>query len=186
MKITTIISTLLFATSTANASILNIYDNNGKPINDVDTNIIDIRDFDNGIWTLSSSTDFFGSPWVAYNGRVFDRAGRYQFNTGNGYYNVQLNDGYTLGYILIDWAFSKDIDIVNIWDAAGNSIDIDGDGIAGLAMIDGPFSGKSVNFSVTAASQEKNKITAFVDIPATTGLFGSGLIGLLSIARRRA
>ena len=54
------------------------------------------------------------------------------------------------------------------------SVDGDGDGIPGLLMIDGAFIDFSANFSLQA-----------VPIPPALWLFGSGLLGLVGIARRK-
>jgi hypothetical protein len=53
------------------------------------------------------------------------------------------------------------------------------DGLGGSPMIDGPFAGFNANFDITAAH-----ITE-VPVPAAVWLFGSGLVGLAGVARRR-
>ena len=54
------------------------------------------------------------------------------------------------------------------------SRDVDGDGVAGAKMVDGPFIDFSANFSLSA-----------VPVPPSVWLFGSGLMGLVGIARRK-
>ncbi len=57
------------------------------------------------------------------------------------------------------------------------SVDGNGDGIMGIPMATGgPFAGFNMNFNADFAS---------VPLPATIWLFGSGLFGLLGIARKR-
>jgi hypothetical protein len=53
------------------------------------------------------------------------------------------------------------------------------DGLGGSPMIDGPFGGFNANFDITAVH-----ITD-VPVPAAVWLFGSGLVGLAGVARRR-
>ena len=68
-----------------------------------------------------------------------------------------------------------------LWDITqqGNSANIatlDGDGIPGISLIDGSFVGFShaVNGALTS-----------VPVPAAVWLFGSGLVGLIGIAKRK-
>jgi hypothetical protein len=56
------------------------------------------------------------------------------------------------------------------------------DGLGGSPMIDGPFAGFNANFDITAV--HINKVTD-VPVPAAVWLFGSGLVGLAGVARRR-
>jgi hypothetical protein len=49
-------------------------------------------------------------------------------------------------------------------------------------MIDGPFAGFNANFDITAV--HINQVTD-VPVPAAVWLFGSGLVGLAGVARRR-
>lgn len=104
-------------------------------------------------------------------------------------------------HILWDWNISENIDIAVLWDKndvfdstaphdiyqgpAGSgpaldtifdlvSVDGDGDGTPGIVMIDGPFIGFSANFNLQA-----------VPIPPAVWLFGSGLLGLVGMARHK-
>ena len=56
-------------------------------------------------------------------------------------------------------------------------------GIGGSPMLAGPFAGNSANFAFT--SIHIDSITSEVPVPAAVWLFGSGLIGLVGVARRR-
>ena len=183
MKKTLLAAALIVATGSASAANFTMLDGGGGTVG-VDNTTTDIRDFGTGTWTLSSATPFFGVNWVAHSGTVYDTAGNYTFDTvQGGTYSVDLAAGYTLGHILFNWGATADIDVVNIWDAAGNSIDVDGDGVSGLGMIDGAFIGFNANFSTTGPSSEVNP--AAVPVPAAVWLFGSGLVGLAGVARRR-
>lgn len=58
------------------------------------------------------------------------------------------------------------------------------DGIGGSPMDSGPF--QNLYFNLDIASMQVVIDTATVPVPATLWLFGSGLLGLLGIARRKA
>jgi len=76
----------------------------------------------------------------------------------------------------------------------------DGVGIGGVPMADGPFAGNNANFDITnmtfASHDPEGSIGPFCDfgidctpppipVPAAVWLFGSGLLGLVGVARRR-
>ena len=115
------------------------------------------------------------------------------------YTGVVVGAGQVGGHILFNWGATSDIDVVQVWDvstAAGvttyTSTDatvsggpavytIGGaftapDGILGVGMIDGAFIKYHANFDFT---------TAEVPVPAAVWLFGSGLLGLVGVARRK-
>ncbi len=52
-------------------------------------------------------------------------------------------------------------------------------------MIDGPFSMVSVNVDIGSGNSMEVLSISTVPIPAAVWLFGSGLLGLLGIARRK-
>ena len=63
------------------------------------------------------------------------------------------------------------------------SVDGDGDGITGIPMApSGPTAGFSANFSTDLTATPK---TSTVPVPAAVWLFGSGLLGLLGVVRRK-
>ena len=68
--------------------------------------------------------------------------------------------------------------INTIWDAVSIDTNMDADTYSGTKMIDGPTVGQSWNFNV-------NGIHA-VPVPASAWLLGSGLLGLIGMARRKA
>jgi hypothetical protein len=57
------------------------------------------------------------------------------------------------------------------------------DMIGGSPMDNGPFLGFNANFDITSLTL--NSVTPEVPVPAAVWLFGSGLIGLVGVARRR-
>ena len=147
-----------------------------------------------GTWAVASPSPFFGNVWTAHNGTTFG-PGSYTFDTTGGtagttgqvYTGVVVGAGQVGGHILFDWNTAADIDVVNVWDVTGAASDIytssvvtdsngaNTNGVTGLAMIDGAFPGFNANFNFTAP----------VPVPAAVWLFGSGLLGLVGVARRK-
>ena len=138
-----------------------------------------------GSWNVASTTPFFGASWTAHSGTTFG-PGTYTIDTveGGAYTNIVVGPGQIGGHILFDWGPSLNNDIVNVWDVntvggitTYTSTDIDGDGTPGIGSIDGSTAsvGLSINYDFTTA----------VPIPPAIWLFGSGLLGLISIIRRK-
>lgn len=60
------------------------------------------------------------------------------------------------------------------------------DGIAGSPMIDGPFMGLNLTLDIGSGnSLHVTGVPSAVPVPAAVWLFGSGLIGLIGVARRK-
>ncbi len=57
-------------------------------------------------------------------------------------------------------------------------------GIAGSPMTTAPFPGQNAAFDFTSISATNTTVSA-VPVPAAAWLFGSGLLGLVGVARRR-
>mgnify|MGYP003572583091 FL=1 len=162
----------------------------------------------NGVWSVASNETFFGSNWVAKGGSTFG-LGTYTFDTLNGgspgpvYSGMVVGAGQVGGHILFDWGTPNSstacgvaecsIDVINVWNVSGgtySSVDfavnrgnaaqtkstiIGPDGINGAPIQDSAaFLNFSPNFDFTA-----------VPVPAAVWLFGSGLLGLVGVARRR-
>jgi len=108
---------------------------------------------------MTSPTAFFGFKWTAHDLTAIAGPG---------------DQNYAAPF---DWGATANIPVVLNWGITGSTwatIDGDSDGIPGTAMTAGPFTGFSPYFSVTA-----------VPVPAAAWLFGSGLLGLVGVARRR-
>jgi hypothetical protein len=135
-----------------------------------------------GVWSISSIPTFLGSASTTHSGTTFG-PGSYSIDTiDGGIYSFTVDAGQLGGHILWDWSASTDIDIVNVWDVwtlfgetSYTSTDIDGDGIPGIGFIDGPFA--TIPFSANF------DFSTTVPIPAAIWLFGSGLVGLIGVAR---
>ena len=206
MKKIAIASALLLASGTASAGQFLMLDPTGAEAAPADNGTTDTRTFTGaaGSWALSSPNKFFGVAWTAHDGTSYNTLGSYEFNTVQlldgtrsqaHSYQVDLVSGYTLGHILFNWGAVADIDVINVWDAAGDSIDIDGSGIRGIGMVDGAFPTFNANFNtdtaLSGASAAENYLlqpgaaVAAVPVPAAVWLFGSGLLGLVGVARRK-
>ena len=152
----------------------NMYDPTGALMN-VDTDVT--GSIGGGTWSVASTNTFFGLNWTAHSGTTFG-PGTYTIDTvEGGIYNVTVGAGQVGGHILFNWGATANIDVVNVWDIVGGnyvSVDGDSDGTPGLDMIDGAFPGFSANFDLQP-----------VPVPAAVWLFGSGLLGLVGVARRR-
>jgi len=68
-----------------------------------------------------------------------------------------------------------------VWGGASIDTNMDSDTYSGTKMIDGPFVGQSANFNVNGIVAQ-----APVPVPAAAWLLGSGLLGLIGVARRKA
>lgn len=153
-------------------------------------------DMDAMTWGVSSATPFFGLTWTASGGTLYT-AGTYNVGingdgadelsgnaaaplaNGDGVYEFTVPTGSIGGNINFAWGATTGIDVFMVWSADGlTSLDIDGDGTPGARMVDGPFPGFSANF--TAASGP-----TVVPVPAAVWLLGSGLVGLVGVARRK-
>jgi len=174
------------AAPVATTNVFDMYDPTGALMN-VDNTVTGFFDLDAMTWGVQSSTPFSGLTWTASGGVLF----------GPGTYTVGTSDpgcglaicasgpditftvgaGQIGGQIKFAWGSTGGIDVINVWDASGTSLDVDGDGTPGLGMVDGPFPGFSANFSMTPSP-------AAVPAPAAVWLFGAGLAGLMGMVRR--
>lgn len=155
-----------------------------------------------GTFSVASPTPFKGFFWTTHDGVTFG-PGTYTIDTieGGTYTGIEVGAGQVGGHILFDWNTTRDIDVVMVWDVTDNgdgtydyfSTDpvvagpnAEPDGVRGVAMIDGAFPGFSANFDFTTATSPEDAVgAAVVPVPAAVWLFGSGLLSLVSVARRR-
>ena len=124
-----------------------------------------------GSATGLSGAPFFGQNWTAHN------------------VTIQMTGPTTaVADMLFDWSVNMDIpvhlDMSVTMNADGSismqTIDADGDGIIGSPMVSGPFPGFNAAFDGVATP------VSAVPVPAAVWLFGSGLVGLAGVARRKA
>lgn len=164
--------------------------------------------------TLASDQPFFGNKWTAHTVQIF-APGSYTFNTVEGApLNMTVGAGQLGAHMLFNWGITTNIDVAIVWNTnttfsgpmhtgADNgvtcnpigctpngspnnslttfmvaSVDGNGDGINGIPMVDGPFPAHNANFNLHGTLTP-------VPVPAAVWLFGSGLLGLVGIARRK-
>ena len=68
---------------------------------------------------------------------------------------------------------------------SGGAPIFDDEAIAGSPMLDGPFPGFNINFDIGSGNSLTVLEVSTVPVPAAVWLFGSGLIGLIGVARRK-
>lgn len=159
--------------------------------------------------TLSSKDPFFGQTWTAHSIQVFG-PGSYTFDPSlgggaaeTGALNLTVAPGQLGAHMLFNWGTTSNIDVAVLWDPNGVfgnnaaqqtltgttvwdsvSVDGNGDGIPGISMpAGGPFAGFNANFNLQGITPTAAP-PAPVPVPAAVWLLGSGLMGLVGVARR--
>lgn len=132
----------------------------------------------------SGGTPFFGHEWTATVAATFETTGAGTWNfsgvtgaSSTGSYNFSLGAGQVAMGLLFNWNNNAGIPTLNIVNADGTGVDIDGDGVLGTQWVAGCCAGTPIGFAGT--------VVTTVPVPATVWLFGSGLLGLASMARRK-
>lgn len=145
-----------------------------------------------GTFSLASSDPFSGLNWTASGGTLYG-AGTHTISTvdatcgafavcaSGGDITFTVGAGQIGGAVKFGWGATGGIDVVNVWDVSTSggfvnytSTDIDGNGILGIGMVDGPFPGFNANFNMAAPVPEAS----------TYGMMLAGL-GLVGFAVRR-
>ena len=123
---------------------------------------------------------FFNAPWTATTQAVYTTAGAHTWagssQQGDFSYNFTLISTQVAFGVFFDWSVTREIPVLAIFDCVGI---MDGDactGVPGYPMQVGPFPGSNPTFNGTVSA---------VPVPAAVWLFGSGLLGLVGVARRR-
>ena len=135
----------------------------------------------------SFTGNFFGHTWVADQvtapfgpgGGSFagsNALGAYDFTAGIS----NMAAGTVAVGTLFDWSTSVDIPVLALVDCTTTPGVCTGvNTTVGGSMQTGPFAGATPAFNGTGS------LTAAVPVPAAVWLFGSGLLGLVGVARRR-
>lgn len=205
MKKTVLAAALLAVAGVANAAPVpfdnngaanfTMYDGTGAVVGNLN-DITGFVDLDAMTFGVASASLFFGAPWTASGGTLFS-AGTYTVDVngdganapaGSELVTFTVGAGQMGGNINFAWTATTGIDVFIVWDLVPTgtpgsfswvSSDIDGDDTPGLGMVDGPFPGFSANFNFEAPAPSA------VPVPAAAWLLGSGLMGLVGVARRR-
>jgi hypothetical protein len=167
--------------------VFNMYDPTGAYVGGAN-NVTGFVDMSTMTWNVASTMPFFGMTWSASVGTLYG-AGTHTVSTVDAGAGVDGPDvtftvgaGQLGGNIDFSWGGTTGIDVFNVWNVVNNgdgtmtltSTDIDGNGILGLGMVDGPFPNFSANFNMTAPVPEAS----------TYGMMLAGL-GLVGFAVRR-
>ena len=154
-----------------------------------------------GTWSVASVSPFYGFTWSATGGTLYG-PGTHVVNvngdgqnafSGNGNVTFTVGAGQLGGNINMSWNGNSGIDVFQVWSVVTvpgvgtvfTSLDADGDGVPGMAMIDGPFVGLDVVFNMAAPVPEPS---AYAMLLAGLGLVGSAVVrrkGLSSCKEQR-
>lgn len=136
-------------------------------------------DFDFNLLDLNAS---------AYNSSFYFLPGTYSFDSQGDAVTPPQTISMTVGegqvgmHFLFDWGTNSAIDVLAVFDVITQGsdtifvpTDVDGNFVTGFSMVDGPFQGQDIAIGFTVVTP----------LPAAVWLFGTGLLGLLPLARRR-
>ena len=136
---------------------------------------------DNGTFGSMFSIDpFRAQHWTANAIAYFDTTGSsltWAGTTVQGEYSYTftLSEGQVAWGTLLTWSVNNDIPVLNIMDCGAGDVGDICTGI-GTPMQTTPFEGSTIKFDGTVSP---------IPLPATLWLFGSGLLGLIGISRRK-
>lgn len=140
--------------------------------------------FDDGVGIMHSIDPFFYHTWNASQATAFmDTTGSFAGSNAQGGWDYSAEiAGMSAGQIAVgiffNWGGSNDIAVLEIFDCAIQGIDTVCTG-NGVAMDNGPFVDSVATFSGIGHS-----VIPDVPVPAAAWLMGSGLFGLVTLARR--
>jgi len=93
--------------------------------------------------------------------------------------------------LFLDWSVNNDIPVLSVFQITNDpsvdgfmnvfSVDSDGDGVPGTAMLTAPFPNQTPSWSGTLTP-----MVSAVPVPAAVWLFGSGLLGLVGFGRKQS
>ena len=145
-----------------------------------------------GTWAVSSTTPFAGLIWTASNGILFGE-GTHTVSTiadpgtcgaavcaRGPDVTFSVGAGQLGGQIKFAWGVTTGIDVINIWDVTATGYSA----VTVIPMVDGPFPSFQATFHIDDLSRVGVKPNE-VPIPAAAWLFGTGLLGLIGVARRK-
>ena len=137
-----------------------------------------------GVFT--SVDPFFGAHWTATVQTVFSSSGTWAGTSPQGTFSYQFTVDTAAGDVAavgtyFDWNTNTGIPVLTVFNCGAGNL---GDACVGtsLPMATPPFSGQSPGFNGVVSGVSG---PAPVPVPAAVWLMGSGLIGLVGVARRR-
>ena len=137
---------------------------------------------DAGTGTMFSVDNFFYHTWTGNQATAFmDSTGSFSGSSAQGAYDYSaeiagMSAGQAAVGIMFNWNGSNEIAVLEIFDCAAGVCTGNG-----VSMANGPFAGSVAAFSGTGSAN----VTSAVPVPAAAWLMGSGLLGLVGVARRR-
>jgi len=144
---------------------------------------------DTATGVMQSIDPFYGAPWTATQQTWFDTHTGTVTWAGDGSggeiapftYTFTLTGNQVAAGVFFDWTTSDNIPVLTIYDCP-----VSGGGACSgntLPMATAPFPGTTPAFNGTTA--DDFPVSGAVPVPAAVWLFGSGLVGLVGVARRR-
>ena len=136
---------------------------------------------DAGDGAMFSVDDFFYHTWTGGQATTFmDNTGSWSGSSAQGAYDYDadiagMSAGQVAVGIMFNWNGQNEIAVLEIFDCAANFCQGNG-----VSMANGPFAGSVAIFSGTGSANVPE-----VPVPAAVWLMGSGLLGLVGVARRR-
>ena len=134
---------------------------------------------DAGNGNIFSIDPFYGHAWTAAQQTVFmDSSATWNGTSGQGAFDFDsaiagmTGDQRAVG-MFFDWNSSTGIAVLEIFDCVAGTCSGNG-----VPMANGPFAGSIAVFNGTGS-------VSAVPVPAAAWLMGSGLLGLVGVARRR-
>ncbi|MCK5003174.1 MAG: VPLPA-CTERM sorting domain-containing protein [Gammaproteobacteria bacterium] len=125
-------------------------------------------DFNAGTISIANTTTFYASVWTAHDVTFVDQ-GDGTYGTGAGVANM-----------FFDWSVNTNLPVDAMWDVTDN-----GDGSMTVASVSTTILATSPAFPGFHPTFTGSLGVAAVPVPAAVWLMGSGLIGLVGVARRR-
>jgi hypothetical protein len=156
----------------------------GSPPNQPTTTVL----FNSALGGIAHDNTWYNT-WQSYQAMWDDTitgsSANWSGTSASGYYSYDytLDAGEVAVGIMFNMGAAVDIAILQIFDCSDtvNCIGVNNDlthpDVPGSEMVNGPFIGQHLTFSGSAVAP--------VPIPAAVWLFGSGLIGLIGMARRK-
>ena len=126
----------------------------------------------NGTVNISNTTTFYASVWTAFNVTFEDNGASY----GNGAANQNMT---------FDWSVNHNIPVTEDWDVTSNGNTISSTAVVTVnSALILPTSSAFPGFQPMFAGS-LHKTANHIPVPAAVWLMGSGLVGLVGVARRR-